>query len=240
MLIFPAIDILGGKAVRLYKGDYNRVTVYSDRPWEIAEDFISKGCRAIHIVDLDGAREGSAVNMDVVRKIAQYPKILTEIGGGIRNQDTVERYLDAGVSRVILGTAALENTVFLEDALKKYGQKIAVGVDLKDGKVAVKGWLEKSDKDGLQFLKELEDMGVRTAIVTDISKDGAMKGTNLELYRKIVSKVSLDITASGGVSALDDVRTLKEIGVYGAIIGKAYYTGAIRLEDAMEIAEGRS
>ena len=240
MLIFPAIDILGGKAVRLYKGDYNQVTVYSDRPWEIAQSFIEKGCKAIHIVDLDGAREGSAVNMDVVRKIAQNPDILTEIGGGIRNQDTVQRYLDAGVSRVILGTAALENTAFLKELLKKYGQKIAVGVDLKDGKVAVKGWLEKSDKDGLEFLKELEDMGVRTAIVTDISKDGAMKGTNLELYRKIVSEVSMDITASGGVSALEDVRTLKEIGVYGAIIGKAYYTGAIRLEDAIAIAEGRS
>ena len=240
MLIFPAIDILGGKAVRLYKGDYNLVTVYSDRPWEIAQTFIEKGCKAIHIVDLDGAREGSAVNMDVVRKIAQNPDILTEIGGGIRNQDTVQRYLDVGVSRVILGTAALENTAFLKEVLKKYGQKIAVGVDLKDGKVAVKGWLEKSDKDGLEFLKDLEDMGVRTAIVTDISKDGAMKGTNLELYRKIVSEVSMDITASGGVSALEDVRTLKEIGVYGAIIGKAYYTGAIRLEDAIAIAEGRS
>ena len=240
MLIFPAIDILGGKAVRLYKGDYNQVTVYSDRPWEIAQTFIEKGCKAIHIVDLDGAREGSAVNMDVVRKIAQYPEIVTEIGGGIRNQDTVQRYLDAGVSRVILGTAALENTAFLKEVLKKYGQKIAVGVDLKDGKVAVKGWLEKSDKDGLEFLKELEDMGVRTAIVTDISKDGAMKGTNLELYKRIVSEVSMDITASGGVSALEDVRTLKEIGVYGAIIGKAYYTGAIRLEDAIAIAEGRS
>ena len=240
MLIFPAIDILGGKAVRLYKGDYNQVTTYSDRPWEIAQTFIEKGCKAIHIVDLDGAREGSAVNMDVVRKIAQNPDILTEIGGGIRNQDTVQRYLDAGVSRVIIGTAALENTAFLKEVLKKYGERIAVGVDLKDGKVAVKGWLEKSDKDGLEFLKELEDMGVRTAIVTDISKDGAMKGTNLELYRKIVSEVSMDITASGGVSALEDVKTLKEIGVYGAIIGKAYYTGAIRLEDAIEIAEGRS
>ena len=240
MVIFPAIDILGGKAVRLLKGDYNQVTVYSERPWEIAEDFISKGAKAIHIVDLDGAREGSAVNMDVVRKIACYPNIITEIGGGIRNQATVERYLNAGVSRVILGTAALNDPVFLKESIKNYGERIAVGVDLKDGKVAVKGWLEKSDKDGLEFLKELEAMGVRTAIVTDISKDGAMKGTNLELYRKIVSKVSMDITASGGVSALEDVRTLKEIGVYGAIIGKAYYTGAIRLEDAIAIAEGRS
>ena len=240
MLIFPAIDILGGKAVRLYKGDYNQVTVYSQRPWEVAEVFISKGCKAIHIVDLDGAREGSAINMDVVKKIAQYPNILTEIGGGIRNLDTVKRYLDAGVSRVILGTAALEDPSFRREALRLYGGRIAVGVDLKDGKVAVKGWLEKSDKDGLAFLHELEDEGVKTAIVTDISKDGAMKGTNLDLYRKIVSEISMDITASGGVSTLDDVRTLKEIGVYGAIIGKAYYTGAIGLEEANAVAEGQS
>ena len=237
MLIFPAIDILGGKAVRLYKGDYNQVTVYGERPWEIAQDFVSKGASAIHIVDLDGAREGSAVNMDVVRKIACIPNVLTEIGGGIRNRDTVERYLDAGISRVILGTAALNDPVFLKDALKSCGDRIVVGVDLKDGKVAVKGWLEKSDKDGLTFLKELEDMGVKSVIVTDISKDGAMKGTNLGMYRKISAETSLQVTASGGVSTLEDVRALKEIGVWGAIIGKAYYTGAIDLSEAIRIAE---
>ena len=240
MLIFPAIDILGGKAVRLYKGDYNQVTVYSERPWEIAEDFISKGAKAIHIVDLDGAREGSAVNMEVVRKIACFPDILTEIGGGIRNQDTVERYLDAGISRVILGTAALNDPVLLRRILALYGERIAVGVDLKDGKVAVKGWLEKSDKDGLTFLKELEDMGVKSVIVTDISKDGAMKGTNLGMYRSIGASTSLKVTASGGVSTLEDVRALKEIGVFGAIIGKAYYTGAIDISEAIRITEGRA
>ena len=240
MLIFPAIDILGGKAVRLYKGDYNQVTVYSERPWEIAEDFISKGASAIHIVDLDGAREGSAVNMEVVRKIACFPDILTEIGGGIRNQDTVERYLDAGISRVILGTAALNDPVFLRRILALYGERVAVGVDLKDGKVAVKGWLEKSDKDGLTFLRELEDMGVKSVIVTDISKDGAMKGTNLGMYRSIGASTSLKVTASGGVSTLEDVRALKEIGVFGAIIGKAYYTGAIDISEAIRITEGRA
>ena len=240
MLIFPAIDILGGKAVRLYKGDYNQVTVYSERPWEIAEDFISKGAKAIHIVDLDGAREGSAVNMEVVRQIACFPDILAEIGGGIRNQDTVERYLDAGISRVILGTAALNDPVFLRRILALYGERVAVGVDLKDGKVAVKGWLEKSDKDGLTFLRELEDMGVKSVIVTDISKDGAMKGTNLGMYRSIGASTSLKVTASGGVSTLEDVRALKEIGVFGAIIGKAYYTGAIDLSEAIRIAEGRA
>lgn len=240
MVIFPAIDILGGKAVRLYKGDYNQVTVYSTRPWEIAEDFISKGAKAIHIVDLDGARKGSAVNMDVVKKIACYPDIITEIGGGIRNQDTVERYLNAGVSRVILGTAALNDPVFLKESLRNYGERIAVGVDLKDGKVAVKGWLEKSDKDGLDFLKELEDMDVKSVIVTDISKDGAMRGTNLEMYRRIGKETSMKVTASGGVSTMEDVRALKEIGVYAAIIGKAYYTGAIDLAEAIKVAEGRA
>ena len=236
MVIFPAIDILGGKAVRLLKGDYEKVTVYSDDPYSVARTFVSKGCKAIHIVDLDGAREGSAVNMAIVRTIAQIPDILSEIGGGIRNLDTVFRYLDAGISRVILGTAALENPAFLKEAVGRFGKRIAVGVDMKDGKVAVKGWLETSKKDGLEFLRELEDMGVRSAIVTDISRDGAMRGTNLELYKTIASCCKLDITASGGVSSLDDVKALKETGVYGAIIGKAYYTGAIRLEDALEVS----
>ena len=236
MVIFPAIDILGGKAVRLLKGDYEKVTVYSDDPYSVARTFVSKGCKAIHIVDLDGAREGYAVNMAIVRTIAQIPEILSEIGGGIRNLDTVCRYLDAGISRVILGTAALENPAFLKEAVGRFGKRIAVGVDMKDGKVAVKGWLETSKKDGLEFLRELEDMGVRSAIVTDISRDGAMRGTNLELYKSIASCCKLDITASGGVSSLDDVKALKETGVYGAIIGKAYYTGAIRLEDALEVS----
>jgi len=236
MVIFPAIDILGTKAVRLLKGDYNQVTVYSDRPWEFAEDFAKKGCKAIHLVDLDGAREGSAVNISTIEKIARIPDMYSEIGGGIRNKATIERYLNAGISRVILGTAALNDPAFLKSSVSEFGDRIAVGVDLKDGKVAIKGWLETSDKDGLVFLKELEDLGVRGAIVTDISKDGAMKGTNLELYRTIASSVKMDITASGGVSTIDDVRALKEIGVFGAIIGKAYYTGAIKLEDALEVA----
>jgi len=236
MVIFPAIDILGSKVVRLLKGDYNQVTVYSERPWEVAQDFADKGCSAIHLVDLDGAREGSAVNMGTIEKIAEIRGLYSEIGGGIRNMATVERYLDAGISRVILGTAAISDPDFLRSSVKRFGDRIAVGVDMKDGLVAIKGWLEKTQKKGLDFLKELEDLGVKGAIVTDISKDGAMKGTNLELYRKIASTVKMDITASGGVSTLEDVRALKEIGVFGAIIGKAYYTGAIRLEDALEVA----
>ena len=236
MLIFPAIDILGGKAVRLLKGDYNKVTVYSDKPYSVAMDFVESGCNAIHIVDLDGAREGSAVNMDIVSSIARIPGLLSEIGGGIRNMDTVCRYLDAGISRVILGTAALEDPRFLDSTIGRFGERIAVGVDLKDGKVAVRGWLETSARDGFDFIRELESRGVRTAIVTDISRDGAMKGTNLGLYRTIAAGCRMDITASGGVSTLDDLRNLKECGLYGAIIGKAYYSGAIRLEEALEVA----
>ena len=235
MILFPAIDILSRKAVRLYKGDYNQVTVYSDKPWKFAEDFVTRGCSAIHIVDLDGARSGETVNIEIVKRISEVKGLYSEIGGGIRNMETVEKYLDAGVSRVILGTAALQNPVFLKEAVNKYGSKIAVGVDLKDGKVAVKGWLETSEKDGIEFLKELEEIGVESVIVTDISRDGAMKGTNLELYERIKNEVSLKVTASGGVSSLEDIKALKALDIYGAIIGKAYYTGAIKLEEALEV-----
>ena len=234
MILFPAIDILGTKAVRLYKGDYNKVTVYSDRPWEFAEDFVKKGCTAIHIVDLDGARTGETINIHIVKRISEVKGLYSEIGGGIRNMETVERYLDAGVSRVILGTAALKNPVFLKEAVRKHGSKIAVGVDLKDGKVAVKGWLETSEKDGIEFLKDLEEIGVESVIVTDISCEGAMKGTNVDLYKRIKNEVSLKVTASGGVSSLLDIKALKALDIYGAIIGKAYYTGDIKLEDALE------
>ena len=237
MVLFPAIDILSGKAVRLYKGDYNAVTVYSERPWEFAEDFVDKGCSAIHIVDLDGAKSGETVNIDTVKRIAAVKGLYSEIGGGIRNMETVSRYLEAGVDRVILGTAALKDSSFLKNALREYGDRIAVGVDLKDGKVAVKGWLETSNKDGIEFLKELEDLGVEGVIVTDISRDGAMKGTNLDLYGRIKEEVSLKVIASGGVSTIEDIVALKSMGLYGAIIGKAYYTGAIKLKDALEALE---
>lgn len=237
MVLFPAIDILSGKAVRLYKGDYNAVTVYSERPWEFAEDFVDKGCSAIHIVDLDGAKSGETVNIDTVKRIAAVKGLYSEIGGGIRNMETVSRYLEAGVDRVILGTAALKDPWFLKNALREYGDRIAVGVDLKDGKVAVKGWLETSNKDGIEFLKELEDLGVEGVTVTDISRDGAMKGTNLDLYGRIKEEVSLKVTASGGVSTIEDIVALKSMGLYGAIIGKAYYTGAIKLKEALEALE---
>ena len=236
MIILPAIDLLGRKAVRLLKGDYNQVTVYSDSPLEVAEKFKSLGATHIHMVDLDGAKYGTAPNMDIVAEVAEKTGLFIEIGGGIRSMDTVKKYIDAGISRVILGTAAICDEDFLKKAVKAYGEKIAVGADVKDGKIAVKGWLEQSDVTLDEFFLKMQDLGVKNIICTDISRDGAMRGTNLELYRELSAKYSLDITASGGVSSIEDVKRLREMNLYGAIIGKAYYTGAVDLEEAIEVA----
>lgn len=236
MIILPAIDLLGRKAVRLLKGDYNQVTVYSDSPLEVAEKFKSLGATHIHMVDLDGAKYGTAPNMDIVAEVAEKTGLFIEIGGGIRSMETVKKYIDAGISRVILGTAAICDEDFLKEAVKAYGEKIAVGADVKDGKIAVKGWLEQSDVTLDEFFLKMQDLGVKNIICTDISRDGAMRGTNLELYRELSAKFSLDITASGGVSSIEDVKRLREMNLYGAIIGKAYYTGAVDLEEAIEVA----
>lgn len=237
MLIFPAIDLIGGKAVRLYNGDYGQMTVYSDDPAETAMDFASKGAGHIHIVDLDGAKKGEPANFETVIGIKEKTGLFCEIGGGIRGMETVCRYTDAGLDRVILGTAALTDRAFLGEALGRYGEKIAVGVDIRDGFVAIRGWLEKSGTDAFEFCSSLAGLGVKTLICTDISKDGAMKGTNLPLYRKLSAETDVRITASGGVSGMDDIRALKDMGLYAAIIGKAYYTGAIDLKEAIEAAE---
>lgn len=236
MIILPAIDLLGRKAVRLLKGDYNQVTVYSDSPLEVAEKFKSLGATHIHMVDLDGAKYGTAPNMDIVAEVAEKTGLFIEIGGGIRSMETVKKYIDAGISRVILGTAAICDDDFLKEAVKAYGEKIAVGADVKDGKIAVKGWLEQSDVTLDEFFLKMQDLGVKNIICTDISRDGAMRGTNLELYRELSEKYSLDITASGGVSSIEDVKRLREMNLYGAIIGKAYYTGAVDLKEAIEVA----
>lgn len=236
MIILPAIDLLGRKAVRLLKGDYNQVTVYSDSPLEVAEKFKSLGATHIHMVDLDGAKYGTAPNMDIVAEVAEKTGLFIEIGGGIRSMKTVKKYIDAGISRVILGTAAICDEDFFKEAVKAYGEKIAVGADVKDGKIAVKGWLEQSDVTLDEFFLKMQDLGVKNIICTDISRDGAMRGTNLELYRELSEKYSLDITASGGVSSIEDVKRLRKMNLYGAIIGKAYYTGAVDLEEAIEVA----
>ncbi len=237
MIILPAIDLLGRKAVRLLKGDYNQVTVYSDSPLEVAEKFKSLGATHIHMVDLDGAKYGTAPNMDIVAEVAEKTGLFVEIGGGIRSMDTVKKYIGAGVSRVILGTAAICDEDFLKEAVNAYGEKIAVGADVKDGKIAVKGWLEQSDVTLDEFFLKMQNLGVKNIICTDISRDGAMRGTNLELYRELSAKYSLDITASGGVSSIEDIKELRKMNLYGAIIGKAYYTGAVDLKEAIEVAK---
>jgi len=237
MKIFPAIDLYDKKAVRLFKGDYAQMTVYSENPIEVARDFERAGAEFIHMVDLEGAKNGTTPNLDIVKDIAQNTGLFVEIGGGIRSMETVRTYLDNGVGRVILGTSAVTDEAFLLEAVKAYGERIAVGADVKDGYIAIKGWLERSQFSLEEFLSKMEKIGVKTIICTDISKDGAMKGTNLELYRELNEKYSLDIIASGGVSTIDDIVALKSMDMYGAIIGKAYYTGAIDLKEAIEVAK---
>ena len=236
MKIFPAIDLFGGKAVRLYKGDYAQMTIYSENPLEIALDFQNQGAKFMHLVDLEGAKTGSTNNLETIKKLASSTDMFVEVGGGIRNIETVKKYLDLGVNRVILGTAAVENPEFLENAVKLYGDKIAVGVDIKDGFVAIKGWTEKSSLTALDFCKNLQKIGVKTIICTDISKDGAMQGTNHELYKTLSKEVDINVIASGGVSSIKDVENLKNLNIYGAIIGKAYYVGAISIKDAIMVA----
>ncbi len=237
MKIFPAIDLYEGKAVRLYKGDYNNITVYSENPLEVAKGFEKCGAEYIHLVDLEGAKRGGTPNLDIAAEIAKSTNLFCEAGGGIRSMDTVEKYLEAGISRVILGTAAVESRDFLKEALRRYGEKIAVGADVRDGFIAVKGWLENSGIPLDAFLKDMEGLGVRNIICTDISKDGAMKGTNLTLYSELSEKYGLEITASGGVSTIEDIKALKKMNIYGAIIGKALYTGAIGLKESIEAAK---
>jgi len=236
MILFPAIDLFEGKAVRLYKGDYAQMTVYSDHPEEIAKDFAACGATHVHLVDLEGARSGETPNLETVLRIRESTGLFCEIGGGIRSMEIADRYLSAGLDRVILGTAAVENEEFLRAAVEKYGEKIAVGADIRDGYVAVKGWTEQSGVTLEAFCEKMQGIGVATVICTDISRDGAMRGTNREMYRMLSERFRLQITASGGVSTLEDVRSLREMNLYGAIIGKAYYTGDIDLKKAMEIA----
>lgn len=237
MNIFPAIDIVKGCAVRLYKGDYQQMTIYSDKPLEIALDFEKAGAKFLHLVDLEGAKDGTTPNIETVKNICANSNLFIEIGGGIRSMDTINTYLEAGVNRIILGTAAVNDEPFLREAVATHGDKIAVGVDIKDGMVAIKGWTEKSEFEAMEFCKKMQDMGVKTIICTDISKDGAMKGTNRELYKELSEKLNINIVASGGVSSIDDVEALAKMNLYGAIIGKAYYTGAIDLREAVEVAK---
>ena len=237
MLIYPAIDLFDKKAVRLFKGDYAQMTVYNDNPVEVAKDFKNCGATHVHLVDLEGAKSGTTPNIDIVKSIKETTSLFCEIGGGIRNIDVIDDYINAGIDRVILGTAAVTNEGFVEEAVAKYHDKIAVGVDIKDGFVAIKGWTEKSTIDAFDFVEKMVSIGVKTIICTDISKDGAMQGTNHELYKALSEKFDIQIIASGGVSSIDDIKKLRKLDIYGAIIGKAYYTKAIDLCEAIEVAK---
>ena len=235
MKLYPAIDLYEGKAVRLFKGEYQQMTVYNENPVAVALDFQAAGAECIHLVDLEGAKLGTTPNLAVIQRILEATDLFVEVGGGIRTMETIEAYLSIGVNRVILGTAAVTDRAFLEAALAKYGEKIAVGVDLKDGFVAIKGWTEKSQWTAEAFFADLEKLGVSTVICTDISRDGAMQGTNRGLYKDLSEKFKIQLIASGGVSSIDDVKALKAMDLHGAIIGKAYYTGAIDLKEALEV-----
>jgi len=236
MIIYPAIDLYDGKAVRLFKGDYAQMTVYSENPVEVAKDFAAKGASHIHLVDLEGAKNGRTPNFETVCAIKKATGLFCEIGGGVRSMEVIARYLDAGIDRVILGTAAVTEPGFVETAVKAYGEHIAVGIDIRDGFVAIKGWTEKSDLEAFAFCGRMEQLGVKTLICTDISKDGAMQGANHKLYTELSQRFGMQIIASGGVSSLEDVKRLTALGIHGAIIGKAYYTGAVDLAEAIGVA----
>ncbi len=237
MYIYPAIDLIDGKAVRLYKGDYAQMTVYSENPTEIALDFKNQGAEKIHIVDLEGAKSGDTPNLETILKIKAETGLFAEVGGGIRSMEVIEKYISSGIDRVILGTAAVTDEAFAKAAAEKYGEKIALGADIKDGFVAIKGWTEKSQYSVLDFCKKMQSFGISTLICTDISKDGAMKGTNHELYETLSKELSMNIIASGGVSSIEDIKRLRKLDIHGAIVGKAYYTGAINLKEAIEVAK---
>ena len=236
MNIFPAIDLYEGQAVRLYKGDYAQMTVYDSEPLNVARKFEAAGAQFLHMVDLEGARYGTTPNLKTIEKIVQNTQLFVELGGGIRSMETIEAYRSIGVRRLILGTAAVTEEGFVERAVAKYGDAIAVGADIKDGMVAIKGWTEKSALTCDNFCARMQQIGVRTMIVTDISRDGAMQGTNRELYAELSARYQIDFIASGGVSSIEDVRALRAQNLYGAIIGKAYYTGAIDLAQAIKEA----
>ncbi len=236
MKIFPAIDLRDGKAVRLFQGDYDQMTVYSEDPVDIARSFKAKGADYLHLVDLDGAKDGKLVNFDTIKAIVEQVDMYVEVGGGIRDEDRIKQYLDLGVGRVILGTIAIKDPGFLEEMVGKYGEKIAVGVDARDGFVAINGWKEITDKESFRFCTYLRDIGVKTVIYTDISRDGSLQGTNIEAYKKLRQIEGLEITASGGISFEEEITTLKDI-TDAAILGKAIYSGLLDLERAVQLAK---
>jgi len=237
MQIFPAIDLSGGQVVRLYQGDYDKMTVYGADPCAVARDFIAAGAKYLHVVDLDGAKDGTLANFESIAAIAKQGGLYIEVGGGIRTEERIQQYLDLGVSRCILGTVAVKDFDFTARMAQKYGDKIAVGVDARDGYIAINGWKELSSETGIEFCRRLKDAGVQTVIYTDISRDGAERGTNLELYRELAKIEGLNITASGGVSSLEELAELQRIGTHAAILGKALYTGRLDLKTVIDTVQ---
>ena len=237
MIIYPAIDLYEGKAVRLKRGDYKQMTVYSDDPVSVAQGFKTAGATAMHIVDLEGARDGEPANFEVISQIAAETGLFIQVGGGIRTSQTAEKYLSAGVKRIILGTAAIQMPGFLPDMVREFGESIAVSVDIKDGLVAIKGWTEVSNRNAIDFCNTVENLGVKTLICTDISKDGMLSGTNMELYKTLREKLDIYLIASGGVTTLDEIKTLSKLSIDGAIVGKAIYTGDIELSEAIKACQ---
>lgn len=237
MEILPAIDLKNGEVVRLVEGDYNNKTTYFTDPLEILDFFIESGSKYLHVVDLDGASDGETVNFKTIEKIIKKCDLFVEVGGGIRNEDTIRKYLDIGVKRTILGTIAVENTKFLEDMINKYQNHIAVSIDSRDRMIAIKGWKKIKKEDSVEFGKQIDDMGIDTIIYTDISKDGKLSGTNLDIYKELREKISCNIIASGGVTYKDEIKKLKDMGINGAIVGKAIYEKKIDLKHIIEIAK---
>lgn len=235
--IFPAIDLKDGKAVRLFQGDYDQMTIYSENPVEVARGFKQAGAKNLHLVDLDGAKDGRLVNFETIKAITKDVEMFVEVGGGIRDEERIRQYLELGVGRIILGTIAVKNFLFLQEMVEKYQDKIAVGVDVKDGHIAINGWKEVTDIAGMDFCTKLRDIGVKTVIYTDISKDGGMQGTNLQAYEKLAEIHGLDIVASGGISFEKEITALKNNGTYGAILGKSLYTGALDLKRVLQLAK---
>ena len=238
MIILPAIDIIDGKPVRLYQGDYNKKEVVAEDILETAKSFQDAGAEYIHLVDLDGAKSGKLINKEVIVKVAQVLDIPVEIGGGIRSFETIKYYIDNGISRVILGTSAMEDEELLIKAVEAFGHKIAVGIDCKDGYAYGRGWLEGSSLYYIDFAKKLEKLGVKNVIVTDISKDGTLEGPNVEMLKKLSEEVNMDITASGGIRDIQNIKDLNDLGLYGAITGKAIYANTLSLEEAIKLTKG--
>jgi phosphoribosylformimino-5-aminoimidazole carboxamide ribotide isomerase len=237
MKIFPAIDIINGKVVRLTEGDYGKVKNYDLTAFDAARNFYNDGARCMHVVDLDGAKSGNADNAKIIEKIVSGCNMFVEVGGGIRCEEQIKKYLDNGVGRVILGTVAVKDFSFVESMIAKYGEKISVGVDAYNGKVAVNGWREVTQIDSINFCRQLVCLGVKHVIYTDISRDGALKGTNLDIYRVLCQIEKLKITASGGITFIDEIKKLKEMNIYGAILGKALYENKLSLKEVVAISE---